>query len=193
MGAPYRDRRLLSAFTGGLKPTLCRMRSERVLFMQSFLKRKVLCFGALMATITAGGALAQDQGCQFTGNSACGGDDSGQCAPHERFYSEKCSNGSIQNKCFVDDYCAKVNKGRSSLAGRAWSGGYVFQQHGDALYVTGGNAGAGSGQFVSDVLIQITWPGVLTYTGHVDTAPAPDDDFGVTIYWDRPNGNIWKR
>src|SRR6202011_1765605 len=29
-------------------------------------------------------------GCHYTGNSACGGDDHGQCAPQERFMSQQC-------------------------------------------------------------------------------------------------------
>jgi len=59
---------------------------------------------------------------QFTGNSACGGDNRVQCAPHERLYSEQCSSGPAQIKCFVDNYCASINKGRTNIAGQAWSG-----------------------------------------------------------------------
>jgi hypothetical protein len=130
---------------------------------------------------------AQDAGCQFTGNSACGGDDRGQCAPHERFYSEKCSNGSIQNKCFVDNYCASVNKGRINIAG-SWQGN-VFRQLGDSLSVTYPGKSVGNGQFIGPYTITITWPGVPAYRGTISV----QNGRAYLITWDRPAGNVWRR
>jgi hypothetical protein len=62
-------------------------------------------------------AVAQDPGCTFKGHSSYGGDNRGQCAPQERFYSEQCSGGIIRNACLVDNYCASVTRGRTNLTG----------------------------------------------------------------------------
>src|SRR6266849_10984203 len=132
---------------------------------------------AFMATLQA-----QDPGCQFTGNSACGGDNRGQCAPHERLYAEQCSSGPAQSKCFVDNYCASINRGRVNIGGRPWSGGYIFRQLGDSLTVTGGSAGPGSGRFIGPYLISITWNGTPAYTGTISV----QNNIANQIQWDRP-------
>jgi hypothetical protein len=128
---------------------------------------------------------AQDPGCTFTGNSACGGTDRGQCAPHERFYSEQCAGGAVRNKCFVDNYCASVNKGRINIGG-AWRGGaYIIRQLGDTLNITGGSAGPATGQFVGPYTIKVAW-GAAQFTGVVATN-------GSQITWDHPANNFWRR
>lgn len=126
----------------------------------------------------------------FIGNSACGGDQRGQCVPNERYYSERCSNGTIVNKCFVDDYCASVTKGRTNLTGTTWAQHrYSILQHGDSLYITGGGAGPANGTFIGPFTISVTWPQVhMTYTGVI--VPAR---FGRTITWDHPPHNVWVR
>jgi hypothetical protein len=134
-------------------------------------------------------ALGQDPGCTFTGNSACGGDDHGQCAPQERFYSESCPNG-VQNRCFVDNYCASTSKGRTNLTGR-WAGGaYNIMQHGDSLYITGGAAGPANGSFIGPYTISVIWPQAhASYTGAI----GPQSRIGTQIHWDHPPNNIWTR
>ena len=132
---------------------------------------------------------AQDPGCQFTGNSACGGDNREPCAPHERLYAEQCSNGPAQSKCFEDKYCASINRGRTNLAGQAWSGGYAFKQSADSLTVTGGSAGTGYGRFIGPYKISITWNGTGTYTGTVSL----QNGLAKRIQWDRPPLGTWTR
>ena len=138
---------------------------------------------------------AQDPGCQFTGNSACGGDNRGQCAPHERFYAEQCTNGPAQTKCFADKYCTSINKGRVNIAGAAWLGGYTFKQLGDSLTVTGGTAGQGSGRFIGPYTISISWGGTSAYTGtiKVENDVAKQIQWDRPIPWDRPPTNRWTR
>jgi hypothetical protein len=144
---------------------------------------------ALILFFAALPTLAQDPGCTFIGNSACGGDDHGQCAPQERFYSERCSNGSVQNRCFADTYCASVTKGRTNLTG-TWGGGYTIMQHADSLYITGGGSGPATGSFTGPYTIIVTWAQVrATYRG--TTSPA--SRVGTVIQWDHPAGNIWRR
>ena len=132
---------------------------------------------------------AQDPGCQFTGNSACGGDSRVQCAPHERLYTEQCLSGSAQIKCFADNYCASINKGRINIAGRIWSGGYSFKQLGDALTVTGGSAGPGTGRFIGPYLIRVSWGGGSSYTGRIMV----QNNVATQIQWDRPPLGTWTR
>ena len=132
---------------------------------------------------------AQDPGCQFTGNSACGGDNRGQCAPHERFYAEQCTNGPAQTKCFGDSYCASINKGRTNIGGRAWPGGYTFRQLGDSLTVTGGSAGQGTGRFIGPYMISVTWSGSPSYTGRISV----ENSVANKIQWDRPPLGTWTR
>jgi hypothetical protein len=132
---------------------------------------------------------AQDPGCQFTGNSACGGDSRVQCAPHERLYTEQCSIGPVQIKCFADNYCASTNKGRINIAGRTWSGGYCFKQLGDALTVTGGSAGPGTGRFIGPYLISVSWGGGSSYTGRIMV----QNNVATQIQWDRPPLGTWTR
>jgi hypothetical protein len=144
----------------------------------------VCAAAAFMATLQA-----QDPGCQFTGNSACGGDNRVQCAPHERLYAEQCTNGPAQTKCFVDNYCASLNRGRINVGGRAWSGGYSFKQSGDSLTVTGGSAGPGYGRFIGPYVISITWNGAAAYTGRISV----QDNVANRIQWDRPPLNTWTR
>lgn len=145
---------------------------------------------AILIFVATPRADTQDAGCQFTGNSACGGDDHGQCAPHERFYSERCSNGSVQNKCFVESYCASVSKGRVNITG-AWNGGaYQIMQHGDSLSITGGAAGPAQGTFTPRT-INVTWPQAhATYNGVIGGS-GPHD--ARRIQWDHPANNIWHR
>ena len=144
----------------------------------------VFCTAAFMATLQA-----QDPGCQFTGNSACGGDSRGQCAPHERLYAEQCSTGPAQSKCFADSYCASINRGRINIAGHEWSGGYSFRQLGDSLAVTGGSAGPGSGRFIGPYVISITWNGASAYTGRISV----QNNVANRIQWDRPPLDTWTR
>jgi hypothetical protein len=149
-------------------------------------KIALVVFGGAMFVVTL---RAQDPGCQFTGNSACGGDNRVQCAPHERLYSEQCSSGPAQIKCFVDSYCASINKGRTNIAGQAWSGGYSFKQSGDSLTVTGGTAGPGSGRFIGPLVISISWGGGSAYTGRISL----QNNVANRIQWDRPPLGTWTR
>lgn len=144
----------------------------------------VFCTVAFVATLQA-----QDPGCQFTGNSACGGDSRVQCAPHERLYAEQCSNGPAQSKCFVDNYCASINRGRTNIAGQAWSGGYSFKQLGDSLTVTGGSAGPGRGRFIGPYVISISWGGGSACTGRISL----QNNVANRIQWDRPPLGTWTR
>jgi hypothetical protein len=149
-------------------------------------KIALVVFGGAMFVVTL---RAQDPGCQFTGNSACGGDNRVQCAPHERLYSEQCSSGSAQIKCFVESYCASINKGRTNIAGQAWSGGYSFKQSGDSLTVTGGTAGPGSGRFIGPLVISISWGGGSSFTGRISL----QNNVPNRIQWDRPPLGTWTR
>ena len=139
---------------------------------------------ALVASVQA-----QDPGCQFTGNSACGGDSRVQCAPHERLYAEQCSNGPAQSKCFIDHYCASINRGRTNIGGQMWSGGYSFRQNGDSLTVTGGSLGPGTGRFIGPYVISITWSGTSAYTGRISL----QNNVANRIQWDRPPLGTWTR
>ncbi len=132
---------------------------------------------------------AQDPGCQFTGNSACGGDNRQQCAPHERLFTEQCSNGTAQSKCSADNYCTSINRGRINIGGRAWSGGYSFKQQGDSLTVSGGSGGTGSGRFIGPFLISISWSGTPAYTGRISVR----NNVASEIQWDRPPLGTWTR
>ena len=135
-------------------------------------------------------AAAQDPGCQFIGNTSCGGDDHNQSAPHERFYAEQCSNGTVQHRCFAENQCAAVNKGRVNIAvGPAWTGGYVFRQAGDSLWVRGTTEGEGTGVFTGPFTIEITWKGGQAYSGTVRVK----DGRAYRIEWNRPPGNHWDR
>ena len=144
----------------------------------------VCCTAAFVATLQA-----QDPGCHFTGNSACGGDSRVPCAPHERLYAEQCLNGPAQSKCFVDNYCASINRGRVNIGGQAWSGGYSFKQLGDSLTVTGGSAGPGSGRFIGPYTISISWSGASAYTGRISV----QNNVANRIQWDRPPLGTWTR
>ena len=147
---------------------------------------------ALCLTVTSVPTIqtvAQDNGCSFIGNSACGGDDHGQCKPQERFYSERCGNGQVINKCFADDYCARTTIGRFNIAvGGGWSGGYIFRQLGDALTVTGGVHGPGNGSFIRADLISITWPQAHATITAAVRGPA---DRPNLLQWS--NGTSWTR
>lgn len=139
------------------------------------------------------GSAAQPQsqqpraGCHWIGSSACGGDDHGQCKPHEKYCGAQCNDGTTYNVCVEDDYCASVNKGRANIAG-AWSGGYVFRQLGDSLSVTGGSAGPGNGAFVSAYQIRITWPQAhAAYIGTVSEL----NGVARRISWN--NNTTWSR
>ncbi len=144
----------------------------------------VFCTAVFVAILQA-----QDPGCHFTGNSACGGDNRVQCAPHERLYAEQCLNGPSQSKCFVDNYCASINKGRVNLGGQPWSGGYSFKQQGDSLTVTGGSVGTGNGRFIGPYSISITWSGASAYTGRISV----QNNVANRIQWDRPPLGTWTR
>jgi hypothetical protein len=134
---------------------------------------------------------AQGPGCSLSGNSACGGTDAGQCAPHERFFTEVCPNKPNVNKCLVDSHCAATNKGRANINGKWRGGAYNIQQHGDALYITGGAAGPASGQFTGPFTISVSWAGP---SGHFNAQVLADgNSHGYRINWDHPAGNAWVR
>jgi hypothetical protein len=145
---------------------------------------------ALSLALTFMVSRAQDPGCTFFGNSACGGDDHGQCAPHERFYSERCENGAVRNKCFVDDYCASVTKGRVNIAGSWIHGSYSIRQSGDTFTITGGGAGPATGQFTGPNTIYVKWAPEPPYSA---TVAADNNNRGIQINWNRPPGNLWRR
>jgi hypothetical protein len=128
--------------------------------------------------------------CHYIGNSACGGDDHGQCAPHQRFLSQRCDDGRVINACGVDDHCASTNKGRFHIGG-SWRGGsYQIAQHGDTFSITGGNAGTASGSFINTNIIFVTWPGAPAFKGTIVNANGVE---ATKIVWDHPAGNFWVR
>lgn len=137
-------------------------------------------------------AKAQNPGCHFIGNSACGGSQNNKCAPHERYYSQQCANGQVVNSCIIDNYCGSVNKGRVNIDGSWRAGGYHIAQNGDSLYITGGAAGPASGQFTSGQTISVTWPQAKkTFVGTVVFNPATN--VGVKIQWNDSPSNYWTR
>jgi hypothetical protein len=150
------------------------------------------------ASMTLGGSCGSgwggpDSGCTFAGNSACGGTDAGPCTSAERYCTEKCPNGTV-HKCFTDNYCASVSKGRA-IVNESWdrlSAIDVIQQHGDRLYITGGESGPAQGEFVGPYTITAKWANTPAYTG---TVTAPDGRTAKRITWDRPpgGGNYWYR
>ena len=159
----------------------------------------------VMAGIVISGAGVESQqrgwpppmpGCHYTGSSACGGTDRGQCAPHQRFLSQQCEdNGQVINACAADTSCESTNKGRANLTG-AWSGGYSFAQSGDSLNVTGGQAGPGSGRFIGPYQIQITWPQThVTLIAQVNVpkanTPANINNRADRLNWN--NNTVWTR
>ncbi len=128
--------------------------------------------------------------CHYIGNSACGGDDHGQCAPHERFMSQKCDNGQVINDCRVDTYCEKTSKGRFRIGGGWQRGAYQILQRGDTFSITGGAAGPANGSFTGSNTIVVTWPQAhATFTGVL----SGNGVFATRIQWDHPAGNAWGR
>jgi hypothetical protein len=146
---------------------------------------------AVVLTLSIPLAKAQDPNCNFAGNSACGGTDQGQCTPDERFYTENCSNGAVIHKCFVDNFCASVTKGRVNIRG-GWQGGqYNIRQLGDSLTITGGRSGTATGQFIGPNQIAVRWP--VANGAYTATITVNQFKQGVQINWDHPAGNIWRR
>jgi hypothetical protein len=155
--------------------------------------RVVVSVMSLLAISTLMGPFqmsSQDSGCTFTGHSACGGDDHGQCAPHQRYFSEKCANGATYNKCLVDDYCANTSKGRFHIGG-GWRGGaYQILQRGDSFSISGGAAGPATGSFTGANTIVVTWPQAhATFNGVISGNGVE----ATLIRWDHPANNVWNR
>jgi len=130
-------------------------------------------------------------GCHYFGHSPCGGTDKAICAPQQRYFSQQCQNGQVNNSCVDDNYCASTSKGRVVIWGFWKSNIYKIDQHGDTLYITGGSAGAGSGSFTGPMTIEVTWPGNLKYKGTISLNP--QTHVPNTITWDHPAGNVWTR
>jgi hypothetical protein len=134
---------------------------------------------------------AQDPGCNFIGHSACGGTDAGQCISDERFYTEQCSNGQVNHKCFIDDHCAQTSKGRVYIGGTWQQGQDVIHQQGDNFTITGGSFGTATGHFTGPNTIDAAWP---VANGAFSATVASDANRrGTQINWNRPPGNIWRR
>ena len=129
-------------------------------------------------------------GCHYTGNSACGGTDQGQCAPHERLLSQQCDNGSVINACGADDYCGRTSKGRFRIGGAWRGGGYQILQRGDTFSITGGGAGPANGSFTGSNTITVTWPQAhATFTAVI----SGNGPYATRIQFDHPAGNVWVR
>jgi hypothetical protein len=153
----------------------------------------VLSFLFVRGTVKAGqnGWPPPNPGCHYIGNSACGGDDKGQCTPQERFMSQQCNNGQTIHDCRADDYCGKTSKGRVNITGVWQGGGYQILQHGDSFSIIGGAAGPAQGAFTGPRTITVTWPQAhATFNGVIG---GTDPHHPVTIQWDHPANNIWRR
>jgi hypothetical protein len=129
-------------------------------------------------------------GCHYIGNSACGGDDHGQCAPQERFFSQQCNDGRVINACGVDTHCKSTSRGRFHIGGGWRNGTYQIHQTGDTFTISGGSAGPANGSFVGANTITVTWPQAhATFQGVV----SGNGTEANLIRWDHPPNNVWGR
>jgi hypothetical protein len=64
-------------------------------------------------------------------------------------------------------------------------------QHGDSFSIIGGAAGPAQGAFTGPRTITVTWPQAhATFNGVIG---GTDPHHPVTIQWDHPANNIWRR